>query len=101
LFTLSSSFEKIKSKVNEMADIEKCKVEGFIAFHIQMSGHFTTQHPSLNYLENIEVVGNSDGDFKRFGFRPDIRYYRAKLAGEDVQPFDFEKGGRFEKRKLR
>lgn len=44
-----------------MADIEKCKIDGFIAFHIQVRGHFTKKHPELSYEEytkNIEVLGN-------------------------------------------
>ncbi len=77
-----------------MADIEKCKIDGFIAFHIQVRGHFTKKHPELSYEEytkNIEVLGNSDADLKRYRFRPSIEYYREKLSGKDVDPFQFEK----------
>lgn len=74
-----------------MADIMKCKVDGFIAFHVQMRGHFTLKHPTLDYEENTEVLGNSDEDYKRYGFRPSIKYYRAKLEGKNVTPYDFEK----------
>lgn len=74
-----------------MADIEKCKICGFIAFHVQMRGHFTLKHPEKDYEENMEVLGNTDADYKRFGFRPSIKYYRAKLQGKNVSPFDFRR----------
>jgi hypothetical protein len=74
-----------------MADVVKCKLDGFIAFHIQMSGHFKLKHPDVNYKENTEVLMNSNADLKRYGFRPNIDYYRAKLQGKDVTPFDFER----------
>ena len=74
-----------------MADIMRCKIDDFIAFHIQMAGHFTLKHAYLDYDENTEVLGNSDADYKRFGFRPSIDYYRAKLRGENVNPWQFEK----------
>jgi len=77
-----------------MADIMRCKIEGFIAFHVQMRGHFTLKHPALDYDKNTEVLGNSDADLKRFGFRPSIDYYRAKLRGENVDPWQFEKAKR-------
>jgi hypothetical protein len=81
-----------------MADIMKCKVEGFIAFYIQMSAHFKAKHPDLDLTKNTEVLGNSNEDYKRLGYRPNIRYYRAKFAGQDVYPGDFEKYGKFEKK---
>lgn len=76
-----------------MADILRCKIDGFIAFHVQMAGHFTLKHPDINYDSNTELLGNSDADLKQFGFRPDIRYYRAKIKGELAgrNPFDFER----------
>jgi hypothetical protein len=76
-----------------MADVMRCKVEGcgFVAFHIQMSGHFKLRHPDLNYNQNTEILMNSDADLKQYGFRPSIEYYRAKLQGKDVTPWQFEK----------
>jgi len=68
-----------------LADIEKCKICGFVAFHIQMSGHFTKgAHPGADYESNVETIGNSDKEYKEHGFRPSIEYYRAKLEGKDV-----------------
>jgi len=78
-----------------MADVMRCKLCGFIAFHIQMAGHFSLKHPDKNYEENTEVLMNSDRDLKQYGYRPSIEYYRAKIAGKDVYPSDFERGGRF------
>lgn len=75
-----------------MADVVRCKIDGFTAFHIQTRGHFTKKHPGLDYDENTEVVANSDKDLKEFGFRPSIDYYRDKLAGKCVSPWDYEKG---------
>jgi len=68
----------------------RCKIDGFIAFYVQMAGHFTLKHPTLDYEGNTEVLGNSDADLKRYGFRPSIKYYRAKLQGKQVSPYDFE-----------
>ena len=77
-----------------MADILKCKIDGFTAFNVQVQGHFSREHPTLTYNErekNTEVLGSSDADLKKYGFRPSIDYYRAKLQGKDVSPYDFEK----------
>jgi len=76
-----------------MADIVKCKICAFIAFYIQMSGHFKLKHPDLDYYENTEKLGDSDSDLKKYGFRPSIEYYRAKFKGELAgrDPFDFER----------
>jgi len=82
-----------------MADVLRCKIDGFVAFYIQMSGHFKLRHPDHDYRENSEVVENSDADLKQYGFRPSIDYYRAKLQGKQVTPGDFEKHGIYGKRK--
>lgn len=74
-----------------MADVMKCKIDGFIAFHVQMAGHFALKHPTLDYGQNTEVLTNSDADLKRYGFRPSIDYYRAKIQGKDVTPWQFER----------
>ena len=73
-----------------MANIEKCKLCGFVAFHVQMRGHFTMKHPDNDYDSNIETIGSSDNEFKRYGFRPSIDYYRAKLEGKNVSPFQYK-----------
>ena len=74
-----------------MADIERCKVCGFVSFHIQMSSHFGYKHKGLDYYQNSEVLGNTDADLKRYGFRPSIDYYRAKLEGKEVSVWEFER----------
>ena len=74
-----------------MADIVRCKIDGFTSFHIQTKGHFSKVHPDLDYYENTEILGDSDADLKKYGFRPSIEYYKAKLQGKNVTPYDFEK----------
>lgn len=74
-----------------MADVMRCKLDGFIAFHIQMSAHCKLKHPDKDYQDITEMIMNSDADLKRLGYRPSIQYYRAKIAEKDVQPWEFEK----------
>lgn len=74
-----------------MADIMRCKKCGFVGFNVQASWHCKSKHPDSDYLEIAECVDNSDADYKRYGFRPSIEYYKSKLRGENVSPWDFEK----------
>ena len=82
-----------RGDLNSLADIMRCKIDGFIASHVQMAGHFTLKHPDKDYAENTEILGNSDADLKVLGFRPSIEYYRARIRGVlGVRtPFDFER----------
>lgn len=80
----------------ETCPIRKIRDKTDKCLNVQVQGHFTVKHSKVTFEDrkkNMTVLGNSDADLKKYGFRPSIEYYRAKLIRKekDVSPWDFEK----------